>query len=129
MAKKAVTDAVAARLATNWSETPILALNAATQTPADGGPWVRLEFPVANGTQTTLGRSYRETGAFRIAVATQILSGLDRSMLYCEQIAAVFRNQKFDGVECKTPTIREGVDDGSYFMASVVIPYVFRYSD
>lgn len=129
MAKKVVTDAVAARLAANWTTTPILALNETTQAPADGGPWVRLEFPVANGVQTTLGRAYRETGAFRIVVATEIMSGLAKSMTYCEQIATIFRNQKFDGVVCLTPTIREGVDDGSYFIASVVVPFRYEYSD
>lgn len=129
MAKKIVTDAVLARLQANWSTAPILALNETAQTPADGSGWVRLEFPVANGKQTTLGRTYLETGAFRIAVATEIGSGLAKSNDYAEQIATIFRNQKFSGVESLTPTIREGIDDGSYFIAAVIVPFRYEYRD
>lgn len=161
MAKKAVSDAVAARLAiyagifdgahildqnglnilTNLSNPLLLAsryalglpailrLNETTQTPLDGGSWLRLEFPVANDTQTILGRGYRETGAFRVAVATEIGSGLAKSNTWCEQVADIFRNQKFDGVDCRTPTTREGIDDGSYFIAAVIVPFRYEYRD
>ncbi|MBM3642239.1 MAG: hypothetical protein FJX15_13135 [Alphaproteobacteria bacterium] len=129
MAKKAITDAVAARLAVNWVTTPILKINEDMGTPADGSSWVRLQFPVSNDIQTVLGRSYRATGAFRIVVATVIAGGLPDSMNYCEQIATIFRNQKFEGVQCLTPTIGEGVDDGSYFIATVIVPFRYEYRD
>lgn len=129
MAKKVVTDAVFARLQANWSTTPILALNETTQTPGDGSAWVQLQFIVANGRQTTLGRTYLETGAFRITIATEIGSGLSKSNDYAEQIATIFRNQKFSGVESLTPTIREGIDEGSYFIAAVIVPFQYEYRD
>lgn len=129
MSKKAVTDAVAARLAANWPTTPILSKNTALSAPADGGPWVRLEFPVTNDIQTILGRGYRSSGAFRIVVATEIASGLSKSNTWCEAIAAVFRNHRFDNVDCGTPSIREGIDDGNYFLASVIVPYFYDYTD
>lgn len=129
MAKQAVTDAVRDRLVANFTLAPLLKLNETTVTPADGSSYVRLEFPVANDRQVTLGREYREEGAFRISVVTEIGSGVTKSMTWCEQIATIFRNQKFSGVDCRTPTIREGMDDGSYFIASVIVPYRFEYSD
>lgn len=129
MAKQAITNAVAARLVANWTTTQILKLNEDTGTPADGSPWVRLQFPVSNDIQTILGRGYRATGAFRVVVATAIGEGLTNSMTWCEQIATIFRNQKFDGVQCLTPTIGEGIDDGNYFIATVIVPFRYEYSD
>lgn len=129
MAKQAVVDAVRARLSANFTSCAILSLNQDVLPPADGSPWVRLEFPVASNTQTILGRRYRESGAFRVVIATEILSGETKSLTYCEEIATIFRNQKFNDVDCRTPTIREGLDDGSYFIASVIVPYTHDYDD
>jgi hypothetical protein len=127
VAKKTAVDAIIARLKANWTLAPVLDRNETTQTPADGSPWVRIEFPVASNRPTTLKTGNREDGGFRIVVATEIGSGLDKSNTWCEQISAIFNRQKFDGVTCYAPTIREGVDDGSYFIATVVVPYYFPY--
>lgn len=130
MAKKAAADAIRARLAANFTLAPILGLNETTQTPADGLPWVRITFPVASDIRTALGKNYRENGAARIVVATQIGDGLETSNAWCEAIATIFRDQKFDGVDCYAPpAIREGIDDGSYFIASVIVPYRYDYND
>lgn len=128
MAGKAATDAIRARLAANWTLTPILGLNADTQTPGDGSGWVRIHFPVVADRKTTLGMDFRETGSARIIVATPIGDGLDISNAWCDQIAAIFRGQRFDGVECYAPSIREGVDFGSYFEAAVIVPYRYDFS-
>ena len=127
MAKKAVRDAVVARLAANFSSATILNLNEDVLAPSP--PWVRVEFPVANNSQAALNRRYREMGSFRVAVATAVRSGVSTSEDLCEAISTVFRNQLFSGVYCMVPTIREGVDDGSLFMASVIVPYRYEYND
>lgn len=131
MAKKAPSDAIRARLAANWTSSVILGLNLTTQTPADGSSWVRVTFPVASDMKTALGPNYRESASALITVATQIGDGLETSNVWCESIAAIFRGQKFDGVDCAfaAPSIREGVDDGSYFTASVIVPYRYDYND
>jgi len=127
MAHPSVTTAVNARLAANWNLTRILKLNEETQTPGEGSPWVRVEFPVSRNSKPILGRYGRESGGFRIAVATEIGSGLTKSNDYCEQIAAIFNDITFAGVECRDASINEGRDDGSYFIASVIVPYFFNY--
>ncbi len=128
MAKKDLTDAVAARLAANWLSTPILDLNDDMQTPDIGG-WVQLQFPVSSeNRKANLHGRFREDGAFRIVVSTEIKSGLASSMTACETIAAIFRDVSFSGVQCWVPSIREGVDDGAYFVASVVVPYTYHYT-
>jgi hypothetical protein len=140
MAKKAAVDAVIARLKENWvfsevidnfnfsPKATILDRNAVMQPPADNSPWVRVEFPVTTNRQAALGRRYREDGGFRIVVATPIADGIDTSNEWCEQIAALFINENFDDVQCWTPTIREGVDEGSYLIATVVVPYTHHYT-
>jgi hypothetical protein len=129
LAKKTAVDAIIARLKANFTLAPVLDRNVTTQTPADGSSWVRIEFPVSSNTMQTLDHEYREDGGFRVVVATALGDGLATSNMWCEQIATIFRGQKFDGVQCWAPTIREGVDDGSYFISTVVVPYWFSYSD
>ncbi len=129
MAKKTAVDAIVARRKANFTLAPVLDRNSTTQTPADGSAWVRIKFPVANNRLATLKNGNREDGGFRIVVATPIGDGLEVSNTWCEQIAAIFSRQKFNGVQCWAPTIREGVDNGSWFIATVVVPYYFPYTD
>lgn len=129
MAKSAVKTAVAARLAANFALGTILILNEDMLPPQDGAAWVRLEFPVAQNRVVTLGRRYREEGSFRVVVAVEVASGTSKMTTWCEAIEAIFRNQYFSGVKTWSPTINEGVDDGIYFMASVIVPYRYEYSD
>lgn len=48
MASKAVVDAVEARLAANWSATPIIGINLKGEPPADGSPFLTVQYPVSN---------------------------------------------------------------------------------
>jgi hypothetical protein len=127
MAKQAVRNAVAARLTANFTLAPILILNQDQTYPSDNSPWVRLEFPVSQNEMAALSSFNRETGSFRIVVATEIVSGVDKSETWCEAIATIFARQNFGGVACYAPTIREGIDDGVYFLASVIVPYRYEY--
>ena len=119
--------AVKARLAANWSETVILGENATFETPADLADWISLSFPMATERQSDLGPHYRELGGFQIAVGTQIGSGVDLSADRCERLAALFRNQRFDGVECRMAIKRGPGDDKSYQVATVTIAYEFAH--
>jgi hypothetical protein len=129
MATKSAKDAIRARLSANWTNSVILGVNHDMEPPTDGSPWVRVTFPVANDDKLTLGPRYRDGASAFIAVATEIAIGIDKSEEWCEAIAAIFRGQKFDGVDCAfdAPTINEGHDEGSYWIASVVVPYRYFY--
>lgn len=131
MARKTAADAIRARLASNWSNSVILGVNSDMQTPTDGSPWVRVSFPVASDRKLTLGASYKDDSSAFIAVATELAIGIDKSEEWCEEIASIYRGQKFDGVDCEfaAPTINQGHDEGSYWIASVVVPYRYFYSD
>jgi hypothetical protein len=128
MAKKAVTDAVVAKLAAEFTLGTVLDRNIDLQTPDDGSAFVRVEFPVSQNSQAALHTRYRETGAFRVVVATEIGAGITKSQTWCEAIEAIFRNQKFSDVYCMAPSIRDGIDEGVYFVAAVIVPYRYEYS-
>jgi hypothetical protein len=128
MARKAVEDAVVARLAANFSDAPILDTNEDAFTPSDGTKWVRVYFPVSNVVPLTYAHSNSENGSFRIVVATEILSGKTPGLTLCETIAAIFSRQKFSGVTCFVPSISEARDDGNYYKRSVIVPYRFEFT-
>jgi hypothetical protein len=129
MAKKALADAVVAKLAAEFSLATILNQNEDMEEPQDGTPWVRVDFPVSQNERAALCRRYRETGSFRVVVATQIASGMSDSRTMCEAIDAIFRAKRFGDVETEAPSIRDGIDQGNYLLAAVIVPYRFEYSD
>jgi hypothetical protein len=129
MAKKALADAVVAKLAAEITSATILNLNEDMEEPEDGTPWVRVDFPVSQNDRAALRRRYRETGSFRVVVATEIASGMGQSRTLCEEIEAIFRAKRFGDVETGAPSIRDGIDQGNYLLAAVIVPYRFEYSD
>jgi hypothetical protein len=128
MAKKALEDAVRARLAAYFSTVAILDVNDDVLPPAAGSGWVRVEFPVANSAPTSLNHTNSEVGSFRIVVAAEVLSGAATSLTNCEEVAAIFSRQRFDGVTCFVPSIGDGRDDGSFYKRSVIVPYRYEYA-
>jgi hypothetical protein len=135
MAKKAVVEAVSARLAANWDENlaAIYDANSQTSTPAGGEPFLVLQFPVADTERLPVNnRYYREEGAFRVVIHTEAGAGADKALEWGDQIAAIFRDQEFDGVVCLVPTsplTHDDNEDGNYFVTSVVCPYRYDFAD
>ena len=130
MARKAVVDAVHAYLAANWTACAILEINADLQAPADGAPFIAVEFPVANGEKTTLGHSYRETGGFRVIIATERGAGVSKALDYGEQLRALFLDRTFGGVDTRpfsptSPRVDDLAYDGNYFRTYIVVPYLY----
>ena len=133
MARMEVITAVRARLAANWSAAPVYDNNSQGSTPEDASPFVILQFPLANTERWPVNqRYYVEEGAFRVVIHTQRGSGEDLALQWSDQIADIFRDQTFAGVECKVPSsplLDDENDQGPYFATSLVVPYVYRYTD
>ncbi|WP_210482747.1 phage tail terminator-like protein [Microvirga antarctica] len=132
MARKAVIEAVTARLAAQWTSCPIIPTNRSGDRPRDGSPFLVVQFPVANTARLTHSAYYREEGAFRIVIATERGEGMATPLAWADELAALFRSQRFDGVRCKTPgspLIHDENDDGAYFVTSIVVPYFFDFQD
>ncbi len=132
MAVLAVITAVESRLVAGFAEAPIIETNGGQEPPADGSEFVVVQYPVANNEQMTLGRYYREEGAFRVVISAQrgLRENLIKALGWADTIAALFRTQKFDGVESWTPNLArldDDNDEGNYYVISVVVPYTFKY--
>lgn len=136
MASRTVEDAVDAYLAANWThiaDCPIYVENEQGEIPADGSAFLKLQYPVANVSRFVVSdRGYLEEGGFRILIHVQRGAGTDTIRQYGSELAAMFRDQTFDGVECLVPTepfTDDQNDEGLYFVGSVVVPYRFYFRD
>ncbi len=132
MAHHLVEEAVVAKLSADWSLCPVVTENGSVAPPADGAPYLVLQFPIANARRVTVNeRRYREEGAFRLVLHVRAGSGLARLRDWSEQLSALFRDQSFGGVVCQVPgppfTDGKGAD-GGYFWAAIVAPYTFNYT-
>jgi hypothetical protein len=136
MAHSAVVSAVKTRLAT-WEsidECPLIDMNDATGgSPPAGTPFIYVQFPVSATQRMTVNESLnREEGGFRFVLHEERGAGTVRLQRWGNEIAALFRRQTFDGVETRDPTspfFDDSNDQGSYFIATVVVPYVFNFRD
>jgi hypothetical protein len=132
MASKTVIDAVALRLGETWSEIPVRMPNIGGPAPRDGSAFIAVDFPVANSERVAVNqRLYREEGGFRIILNGGADTGIDQIMTWSDQLAALFRDQKFGGIETQVPSspfVDDSNDDGNYFQASVVVPYTYNFT-
>lgn len=132
MASKQVVDAVAARLAASFSSCPVIEQNSTADGPADGGPFVLVQYPVAQSEQRSIGAPganvWREMGAIRFVIHTPRGSGLAPALTIAGELAALFRGARFDGVRTyapTSPTTDDENDQASMFLASLSVPYDF----
>lgn len=130
MAGKVVVDAVSARLAANWTQTAIIEDDSSGQGTGDGSPYVTIEYPVSREDQITVGSPgnnvFRESGAFRIVLVSQIGTGLSQPLAWIDQLRVIFRGKQFNGVTTYAPS-PAAVDNSNYvggkFVVSSSVPY------
>jgi hypothetical protein len=132
MASAAVVTAVEARLVANWTDTPIISPNITGDTPADGSPFLTLQFPVATevhvGMADVGNRTFREEGTIRFVLTIARVLGQGVILKYCGDLAALFRAVQFDGVStfaASPPVLTNENDQGNYWVMSVSVPYYF----
>lgn len=136
MASFAVTSAVDALIAANWTHTPIRERNAKAKIPADGAAFLVVSFPFATETPISIGAPganiYREEGAFRIALFIPIGRGVNPPEAPWAQrldtLRAALRGQIFAGGagviwEAPPPIVNDDNDNGSYYELSFAVPY------
>ena len=133
MAKKAVMDAVALRLAP-WIPThcPVLGPNDSADAPVDGSPFLMVQYPVANTERWAVNQKfYREEGGIRLVLHMRRGSGTETMMTWIESLWLLFNDAEFSGVESKTPSsplITDDNEEGVYNRASIVVPYFYNFS-
>lgn len=130
MAHKQVEIAVEARLRAAWTECPIYVENGIAEPPADGLPYLMLQFPVADDRRRSLGtKLHEQSGAFRIVIHLPTGIGTDVMREWGEQISAIFRGVKFAGVQtvAPQPPFVNDTPEGGYIWGSIVVPFRFFY--
>lgn len=141
MASAAVVAAVQAKLAANWTHTPIIQPNAASLVPDDGSAFLVLEFPPVGGeNQITIGaqgtRVFREDGAFLLTLCAPLGTGVNPTatpwLTWIDALRAAFRGQAFAGVNTlgASPAYENGASDrGAFFELSTAIPFYLDLSN
>lgn len=132
MAKPAVIAAVLARLAANFSRCPIAGINDKGDTPADGSPFLTVEFPVANERPITTGspgaNTYREEGSILFVLSVQRGQGVDQGNQWADELASLFRGKEFASVKVwavQSPALDDRNDTGSYWQLRFAANYYF----
>lgn len=134
MAQAAVVAAVLARLTSGFSRCPIAGINLEGDTPADGSPFLDVEFPVANEQLITIGSPgsnvYRETGAIRFVLLIQRGQGVTQGLGWADELRTLFRGVQFATVNTWAPTspvLDDSNDNGSYWKLTFAVPYYFDF--
>lgn len=128
--------AVAAKVAANWSHTPIIAPNTEAKGPNDGSAFLAITYPVAVEEMKTFGAPganvFREDGAFRLVLSIPMGGGLNPTdtpwASRFDTLRAALRGQLFDNVttfEASPPVVQDDSDEGEYFKLSTAVAYKF----
>ena len=132
MPSKAVSDAVDAYLAANFSTRPVYAVNEQMDPPPDGGSYVQVQYPIALELQQSIGAPganwFREEGAIRFVIVAPAGSGSGSAMTLADELRGLFRNKRFDGVrtyEAQPVTIDDQSDQPGSFVASFAVAYEY----
>jgi hypothetical protein len=142
MASAAVMNAVAAKLASVWTATPVVYPNTSGSVPNDGSAFLVVEYPIANETMKSFGAPgsniWREEGAFRFILCVPIGQGLDAAQdltqtpaIYpwatlMDALRASFRGQTFSGVTCweaDASEFNDQSDRGSFCELYAIVHY------
>lgn len=138
----AVTSKLEAFLATNPvprpdnSAWPFIGPNSDADTPADGGAFITLQFPIASENMVTAGgstgnRLVREEGAIRLVASIPRGNGQDLGLQMIGALRVAFRFQDFSGVRTfgASPAVNNNDNDnGAYWVLSTSIPYWFDFT-
>jgi hypothetical protein len=135
MAQKAVVDAVAARLAANFSACPVIGLNLTGETPSDGNPFLLVDFPLADCEQISIGAPgqnlYRESGMARFVVHAERGRDLGAPRTWADALAGLFRDADFAGILTGAPTSPaegEARIAGNYWQIAFLVPFEFDFT-
>lgn len=130
MARKAVVDAVMARLKANWTTWPTAVLNVIGGVDQMRGDYVAVDFPVANERQISTGAPgdniWREEGVFRILINVRRGGGVGAALAWSETLASLFRGKQFDGVQCwhvNSPPLDSESNISGYWQCVIAVGY------
>lgn len=138
MASPAVTAAVTAQLA-SWTRAPVVDPNTQQEEPpvaVDGAgnvtaqPYLVVQYPVATSTQSSIGAPganvWRERGVIRFVLNIPRAVGIGQAMGWMDELIALFRGQKFGGVNTwgpSSPILDDSNDVGNFWVLTSAVEY------
>jgi hypothetical protein len=132
MPSQEVVTAVSARLAAGFNLCPVYEVNVQSESPADGSPYLQIQYPVAFEEQASIGspgsNRFREEGVIQFEIMTPLGSGTATALTIAAVLRTLFRNQYFEGVRTyvpNTPTFGDSNDVAGTFKAFFSVPYDF----
>jgi hypothetical protein len=129
MPAKAVADAVQARLALHWTATVIIDYDTMAS-PPDLDAFLVHQYPVVNGSKPFLDRHFFEEGGIRFVLNIRRGIGLAQGLAWCDELAALFREVKFSGIECFAPSgpiVDDNNEEGDWISYAVIVPYRYQF--
>jgi Bacteriophage related domain of unknown function len=133
MAHQQVVAAVEKRMAERWHHCPVIGQNMQAEAPQDGSPYILIQFPASRTDRLAINEGYyREEGGVRFVLHLPAGEGTARALLWANELTRLFRYVDFDGVSTQAPTspfMDDTNDVGGWFLATIVVPYVFDFED
>lgn len=130
MPAKAVADAVQARLVANWTQTMIIDYDTRA-TPPDADAFLMTQYPVVNAEKPVIDRLFREVGGIRFVLSVRRGIGQAQGLAWADQLAALFREVKFSGIQCwqpSPPIVDDNNEEGDWVLYAVIVPYWFEFT-
>jgi len=122
-----IEQAIAVRLATNWTTTPITYENV-PYTPTPRTAFVRLLVNEVFSKQIAMSGSsscHRISGLINIMIFAPIGTGVRVARGYADSIAAIFRNAQFSSILCRSPRLVRVGDIGEWYQYSVLVDFQY----
>lgn len=130
MASASVMITVKERLDAFWTHTPIAYPNDTFKAPADGSPFLAVQYPVATETQASIGAPganlHREEGVIRFVLQVERGAGVIDWTAWLDELRGHFRSKSFGGVrtyEASPAVLDDRSDDGKYWALSSAVAY------
>lgn len=118
--------AIETRFSTLWAGTPIgdVVFDNLPYTPVQGTPYVRLSIKPGTSERITIGtREHRVVGLILVQIFVPTGSGTNAARVLADEAAEIFRDQEFDGVLCRSPSIQNVGQSGDWAQFNVSVPY------
>jgi hypothetical protein len=128
---KAVADLFETYLATNWTQTIIVAYDTVADAP-DADAFVVQQYPVVTGTHPVLARKFWEEGVYRLVLNVRRGIGLGQGLTWSDALRVLFNNKQIaaslETFNPDGPVVDDNIEEGDWISYSLIIPYRYQYS-
>lgn len=131
MARPEVEAFVMQRLADNWTRCAVVEMNIHGAAPQDGSEYLLVQYPASNNNMASVSEDQRrEEGGVRFVLHMQRGEGLQRPSQWAKELGDLFRSAREGDLKFGAPSspfYDDSNDEGSYFLVSIVAPYVIHF--